>query len=90
MAISAAAAFVITVTVQGGSVADAIRIMVVGYHPTEGLLASVVSGGGLVSMLGVGVEALPYACLLYLIPLCYLFTKRFFFPAKSKGSETPV
>ena len=42
------------------------------------------------SMLGVGVEALPYACLLYLIPLCYLFTKRFFFPAKSKGSETPV
>ena len=199
MAISAAAAFVITVTVQGGSVADALRIMVVGYHPTEGLLASVVSGGGLVSMLtpflmiplaalytgilegtgaltqaqsvlersterigrfptmillsllaamvlcnqtivvmmehqligavyakdgaeheelamdiansgvtiaglipwciacavplsmlGVGVEALPYACLLYLIPLCYLFTKRFFFPAKSKGSETPV
>ena len=199
MAISAAAAFVITVTVQGGSVADALRIMVVGYHPTEGLLASVVSGGGLVSMLtpflmiplaalytgilegtgaltqaqsvlersterigrfptmillsllaamvlcnqtivvmmehqligavyakdgaeheelamdiansgvtiaglipwciacavplsmlGVGVEALPYACLLYLIPLYYLFTKRFFFPAKSKGSETPV
>lgn len=199
MAISAAAAFVITVTVQGGSVADALRIMVVGYHPTEGLLASVVSGGGLVSMLtpflmiplaalytgilegtgaltqaqsvlersaerigrfptmillsllaamvlcnqtivvmmehqligtvyakdgaeheelamdiansgvtiaglipwciacavplsmlGVGVEALPYACLLYLIPLCYLFTKRFFFPAKFKGSETPV
>ena len=199
MAISAATAFVITVTVQGGSVADALRIMVVGYHPTEGLLASVVSGGGLVSMLtpflmiplaalytgilegtgaltqaqsvlersaerigrfptiillsllaamvlcnqtivvmmehqligavyakdgaeheelamdiansgvtiaglipwciacavplsmlGVGVEALPYACLLYLIPLCYLFTKRFFFPAKSKGSETPV
>ena len=42
------------------------------------------------SMLGVGVEALSYACLLYLIPLCYLFTKRFFFPAKSKGSETPV
>ena len=42
------------------------------------------------SMLGVGVEALPYACLLYLIPLCYLFTKRFFFPAKFKGSETPV
>ena len=199
MAISAAAAFVITVTVQGGSVADALRIMVVGYHPTKGLLASVVSGGGLVSMLtpflmiplaalytgilegtgaltqaqsvlersaerigrfptmillsllaamvlcnqtivvmmehqligavyakdgaeheelsmdiansgvtiaglitwciacavplsmlGVGVEALPYACLLYLIPLCYLFTKRFFFPAKSKGGETPV
>jgi len=30
------------------------------------------------SMLGVGLEAVPYAALLYLIPLCYLFTKRFF------------
>lgn len=29
-------------------------------------------------MLGVGLEAVPYAVLLYLIPLCYLFTKRFF------------
>ena len=29
------------------------------------------------SMLGVGVEALPYAALLYTIPICYLFTKRF-------------
>ena len=64
MAISAAAAFVITVTVQGGSVADALRIMVVGYHPTEGLLASVVSGGGLVSMLT------PFL----MIPLAALYT----------------
>ena len=32
------------------------------------------------SMLDVGTEALPYAALLYLIPLCYLFTKRHFFP----------
>ena len=30
------------------------------------------------SMLGVGIEAAPYAALLYFIPLCYLFTKRFF------------
>jgi len=30
------------------------------------------------SMLGVGIEAIPYAALLYLIPLCYLVTKRFF------------
>lgn len=42
------------------------------------------------SALEVSAAAVPYACLLYLIPLCYLFTKRFFFPAKSKGSETPV
>ena len=28
------------------------------------------------SMLGVGVEALPYAALLYMIPLCYLATKK--------------
>ena len=30
------------------------------------------------SMLDVGVEALPYAALLYTIPLCYLFTKRLY------------
>lgn len=196
MAFSAAAAFVLTVTVQGVDLAEALRIMVVGYHPTEGQLASVVSGGGLVSMLTpflmiplaalytgilegtgtltqaqgllqrsagrigrfptmillsilaamvlcnqtivvmiehqligavyakdgaeheelamdiansgvtiaglvpwciacavplsmleVGTEALPYACLLYLIPLCYLFTKKRFFPAESKESR---
>ena len=32
------------------------------------------------SMLGVGVEALPYAALLYTIPICYLFTKKKFYP----------
>ena len=30
------------------------------------------------TMLGVGLEAVPYAALLYLTPLCYLFTKRYF------------
>ena len=30
------------------------------------------------SMLGVGLEAIPWCALLYLIPLCYLFTKRYF------------
>lgn len=35
------------------------------------------------SMLGVGAEALPYAALLYTIPLCYLVTKKKFF-----GRET--
>lgn len=30
------------------------------------------------AMLGIGLEAVPYAVLLYLIPLCYLFTKRYF------------
>ena len=30
------------------------------------------------AMLGVGIEAIPWCALLYLIPLCYLFTKRFF------------
>ena len=30
------------------------------------------------AMLGVGLEALPWCVLLYMIPLCYLFTKRFF------------
>ncbi len=32
------------------------------------------------SMLDVGTEALPYAALLYTIPICYLFTKKRFFP----------
>ncbi len=35
------------------------------------------------SMLGAGISALPYACYLYLLPICYLLTKRFFYPAKS-------
>ncbi len=34
------------------------------------------------SMLGVGTEALPYAALLYAIPVCYLFTKKRFYPQK--------
>lgn len=37
------------------------------------------------SMLDVGVETLPYAALLYTIPICYLFTKRKFYP---KGDTT--
>ena len=37
------------------------------------------------SMLEVGPSALPYACLLYLIPICYLFTKRFFYPEKKNA-----
>lgn len=30
-------------------------------------------------MMGVGIEALPYAVLLYLIPLCYIFTKQIWY-----------
>lgn len=36
-------------------------------------------------MLGVDARALPYGFLLYLLPLCYLFTKRIWFPAYAKG-----
>ncbi len=32
------------------------------------------------SMLDVGIETLPYAALLYTIPICYLFTKKKFYP----------
>lgn len=35
-------------------------------------------------MLGVGMGALPYAVLLYLVPLCYIFTKRIWFKSSSK------
>lgn len=192
MAISGAVAFAVTAAVQHVSVWETLKICILGYYPTEGMLADVVSGGGLVSMmtpflmiplaalytgilegtgalnsvqeklqaasdkigrlpmmnllsiaaamvlcnqtivvmmehqimgrvyardgaeheefamdiansgvtiaglvpwciacavplsmLDVGIEALPYASLLYLIPICYLFTKKFFFPAKS-------
>ena len=38
------------------------------------------------AMLGVGLEAIPWCALLYLIPLCYLFTKRFF----RAGQNAPV
>lgn len=191
MAISAAAAFVLTLTVQGMGAGEALRVCVLGYAAPEGPLAEVVSGGGLISMetpflmlplaslffgmlegtgalaqvqlllgraadrlgrfpttcllsiacamtlcnqaivvmvshqlvtavyekhgaqhdelaidiansgvtiaglvpwciacsvplgmMGVGAEALPYACLLYLIPLCYLFTKQKYFPER--------
>jgi len=40
------------------------------------------------SMLDVGPEAIPYAALLYLIPLCYLFTKRFFRAGQNSPAPT--
>ena len=39
------------------------------------------------SMLGAGVEALPWCVLLYLTPLCYLFTKRFFVPGQNRAER---
>ena len=36
------------------------------------------------SMIGAGPESIPYAALLYTIPLCYLFTRRFFLPAQNR------
>lgn len=38
-------------------------------------------------MLGAKSSAIPYAALLYLIPLCYLFTRRHFFPAQRWASS---
>ncbi len=35
------------------------------------------------AMLGAGMGAIPYACLLWLTPVCYLFTKRWFYPEKA-------
>lgn len=196
MAISAAISFILTLTVQNIGAAEALGIILLGYHPTEGALAHVLAGGGIVSMktpllmiplaafytgilegtnvlspaqellqraadrfgrfptmiplsilasmvlcnqtivvmieqqlvgpiyardgaeheelamdiansgvtlaglvpwciacsvplsaLEVGPEAVPYACLLYLIPLCYLFTKKRFFPSEIKKAR---
>ena len=39
------------------------------------------------SMLDMGSEAIPWCVLLYLIPLCYLPTKRFFRPGQNAPSE---
>ena len=36
------------------------------------------------TMLGADFSAVPFAALLYLIPLCYLFTRRFFVPAQRR------
>ena len=38
------------------------------------------------AMMEVGSSAIPYAALLYLIPLCYLFTRRFFLPGQTERS----
>lgn len=38
-------------------------------------------------MLDVGLAAIPFCALLYLTPLCYLFTKRFFAPGQNRVSE---
>lgn len=197
MTISGAAAFVITVLLQGTGVREAVQICLLGYHPARGMLTEVLSGGGVLSMLaalflialsaantgilegtgalnaaqeklralsgrigrlatmnlvcvaasmvfcnqtvvvmmahqllkseyqasgaeheemamdlansgvmtaglvpwciacaiplsmlGVGAEALPYAALLYLVPICYLFTKRFFYPETGERSAS--
>lgn len=40
------------------------------------------------TMLGAGFNALPYACYLYLIPLCYFLTKRLFFPNSERKRKT--
>ena len=37
------------------------------------------------TMLGADLSAVPYAVLLYFIPLCYLFTRKFFLPAQRAG-----
>ncbi len=45
-----------------------------------GLIPWSIAVGIPLGMLGVGAGALPYAFLLYLLPLCYWFTKRLFYP----------
>ena len=36
------------------------------------------------TMLGVGLEAIPWCALLYLVPICYFFTKRFFVAGQNR------
>jgi len=63
---------------------------------TSDIACSVVTIAGLIpwcvacsvplAMLGAGFDSIGYACYLYFIPLCYLFTKRHFFPAYNNSS----
>ena len=50
-----------------------------------GLIPWSVAAAVPLSMLGVGSKALLYSCFLYMVPLCYLFTKRIWYP-KSGGT----
>ena len=54
MAASAAAAFVLTVALQGLPVPEALRTAILGYAPRQAELAGILSGGGLVSMVTSG------------------------------------
>ncbi|MBE5785261.1 MAG: sodium:proton antiporter [Clostridiales bacterium] len=51
----------------------------------SGLIPWAVTCSVPLEMLGVDAHALPYGFLLYLLPLCYLFTKRIWFPVYAKG-----
>lgn len=57
MAISAAAAFAVTVLVQGGDVPITLRDALLGYEPAPGALHDVLAGGGVVSMVTAAVLA---------------------------------
>lgn len=47
--------------------------------PSAALVPWCISCSVPLAMLGAGLRALPFACYLYLLPLCYFFTKRFYF-----------
>lgn len=51
MAASVLAAFGVTLFVQGGEILPTLRAMVTGYTPADEVLAKVMSGGGIISML---------------------------------------
>lgn len=59
----------------------------------SGLVPWAISCSVPLEMLGVDARALPYGFLLYLVPLCYIFTKKIWFPPRRKrtveaGAET--
>lgn len=55
--------------------------------PIAGLVPWCIGFSVPMSMMNVGVAALPYACYLYLLPLCYLVTKKYFFPTKTEKTR---
>ncbi len=52
----------------------------------SGLVPWAISCSVPLEMLGVDARALPYGFLLYLVPLCYIFTKKIWFPPRRRKS----
>ena len=54
-----------------------------------GLVPWAIASSVPLTFFGVSIGALPWACYLYLVPICYIFTKRHWFEDKAHAAEAP-